>query len=97
MHMWEDKLITKHLPLDPHMSGNMFTWYLKERLLRVSETFAHVDDSIKKLKIRDKTKPLSSQKVGPKNRQPGVTRFKYFIMSFRKCTWPCAMCPHTSK
>jgi hypothetical protein len=53
----------------------------------MSETFAHVGDSIKKLKIRDKMKPLSFQKVGLKNRQPGVTRFEYFIMSFRtrKC------------
>jgi hypothetical protein len=60
---------------------------LKECLLGTRETFALVDDLVKKLTIGDKTKPLGFQKVGLNSKQPGVTRFGYFIVSSRigKC------------
>jgi hypothetical protein len=87
MHMWWDELITKHLTLDSHMNGNMFTWYLKECLLGGRETFACVGNLVKKFTIADKMKQLSFQKMELKSGQPGVTRFGYSIMSSktRKC------------
>jgi hypothetical protein len=75
--MWWDELITKHLTLDLHMNGNMFTWYLKERLLGGRETFAYVSNLVKKFTIVNKMKPLGFQKMGLKSGQPGVTRFAY--------------------
>jgi hypothetical protein len=57
------------------MNGNMFAWYLKEHLLKAKQTFAHVNDLPKKHATRDKTKPLSSQRVGPMNEQPTIKGF----------------------
>jgi hypothetical protein len=87
MHMWWDEIITKHLTLDSDMNGNIFTWYLKKHLLGGRETFACVGNLVKNFTIANKMKPLSSQKMGLKSGQPGVTRFGYFIMSSRigKC------------
>jgi len=59
---------TNNLPLDPHMNIDMFVWYLKEHLLEVRQTLAHVSNLQKKLVIGNKTKPLSFQMVGPKNK-----------------------------
>jgi len=67
-----DELITKHLPLDPHMSGDVIAWYLKECLLEAKQILVCVGNPPKKLIIGDKTKPLSSQKVKLKNEQPRV-------------------------
>jgi len=36
----------------------------------------------KKLAIRDKIKPLGSQRVGLENKQPGVTCLGHFIVPF---------------
>jgi hypothetical protein len=33
MLVWYDELITKHMPLDPHMNENMFVQYPKIHLL----------------------------------------------------------------
>jgi hypothetical protein len=68
------------LPLDPHMSGDMLTWYLKEHLLEAKQTLANVSNLLKKLVTKHKIEPLGSQKVGPKNGQQGVTRLEYFIV-----------------
>ncbi len=58
MQVWQNKLITKCLPLDPHMSKNVFARYFKEYLLEAKQSFACVGDLLKKLVFRDKTKPL---------------------------------------
>ncbi len=51
------------------------------------QTLACVDDSLKKLVIGDKIKPLGVQRVGPKSGQLGVTMLVHFIVQFgtRKC------------
>jgi hypothetical protein len=38
---------------------------------------------LKKIVIGNKTKPLSSQRVGHEIKQPGVTWLLYFVMSSR--------------
>jgi len=60
------------MPLNSHMSRNVLTRYPKKCLLEAKQTLAHVCDLPKKPPIGHKTKPLSSQKVGPKNGQHGV-------------------------
>jgi len=45
------------------MSGNVFTWYLKEHLLETKQISIHVGDPPKKPITRDKIKPLGSQRV----------------------------------
>jgi hypothetical protein len=69
------------------MSGDVLTRYLKKCLLEVRQTFACVGNLLKKLAIGDKTKPLGSQRVGPKNGQPRVTWLGHFIVSseIKKC------------
>jgi hypothetical protein len=69
------------------MSEYMFTWYLKVCLLEASQTFACVDDSPKKLIIKDKIQPLGSQRMGLKSEQPRVTWPMYLITPFgmKKC------------
>ncbi len=44
------------LTLDPHMNGNIFAQYLKERLLEAKQTPIHVGDLPKKPTTKDKTK-----------------------------------------
>ncbi len=48
---------------------------------------AYVNNLPKKLTIRDKTKPLSSQKVGPENGQPRLTWLRHLVVPSRtrKC------------
>jgi hypothetical protein len=47
----------------------------------------HVNDPPRKLVTRDKTKPLSFQKVGPESGQLGVTWFKCLVVRYemKKC------------
>jgi len=73
--------------MDPHMSGDMFTWYPKEHVLKVKQIPACVGNLPKKPTNGDKIKPLGSQRVGCENGQHGVTWFGHFIMSSRmgKC------------
>jgi hypothetical protein len=71
------------MPLDPHMSRDMFSWYLKEHLLEIMQKKNRVGHLPKKLVIKGKIEPLSSQKVGPKNKQHGITKPKYCIMLFK--------------
>ncbi len=59
--------------MDPHMSKYVFTWYLKECLLKAKQTLIHVGNPPKKPVIRDKIKQLNFQKVGPKKKQPTIT------------------------
>jgi hypothetical protein len=63
------------------MSGDVLAQYSKKCLLKARQTFTCVDDSLKKLAIEDKTKPLGFQKVGPKNEQPRVTWLGHLIVS----------------
>jgi hypothetical protein len=51
-----------------------------ERLLKMKQTFIHVGDPPKKPTTKDKTKSLNSQRVGPENGQPRVSRLKYLVM-----------------
>jgi len=55
--------------------------------IRRKTNFYSCRQSTKKLVIGDKIKPLSFQKMGPKNKQLRVTWHVYFIMPFgtRKC------------
>jgi len=62
------------------MNIDMFVWYLKEHLLEVRQTFAHVNNLQKKHTIGNKTKPLGFQMVRPKSKQLGVTRFEYLVV-----------------
>ncbi len=62
------------------MNGNMFTWYLKERLLKAKQIIVHVGDSPKKPTTRDKTEPLGSQKEEHESEQHKVTGLGYFVM-----------------
>jgi hypothetical protein len=55
---------------------------MKDHLLKVKRTFAHVVDLLKKPPPRDKIEPLSFQKVGPKNEQLGVTWLRYLVVPF---------------
>jgi hypothetical protein len=82
MQVWQGKFITKRLPLDPHMSKNMFAWYPKEHLLKAKQTLVHVGDLPKKHVIRDKIEPLGFQKVGLESEQLEVTWFRHFVMLF---------------
>jgi hypothetical protein len=54
------------------ISKGMFT--------RSKVTLVHVSDPPKKPTIRDKTKPLSFQKVGLKSKQHGVIRIKHLVV-----------------
>jgi hypothetical protein len=65
------------------MNKDMLTCYLKEHILEMKQTPACVGGLLKKLATKNKTKPLSFQKVGPKSGQLWVTWFKCFIMSSR--------------
>ncbi len=56
MQVWQDELITKRMPLNPHMSINVLARYPKERLLEAKQTPIRVGDLPKKLAIRDKIK-----------------------------------------
>jgi hypothetical protein len=87
MQVWQEELITKCLPLDPHMSEDVFVWYLKKHLLKVRQILIHVGNPTKMPATKDKIEPLSSQKVGPKNKQPKVTRLMYFevLYGMGKC------------
>jgi hypothetical protein len=49
------------------MNRDAFPQYLKDHLLKVRQILAHVGDFPKKLAIKDKTEPLSFQKVGLEN------------------------------
>jgi hypothetical protein len=80
MLVWEDKLITKCLPLDLHMSGDVLARYLKERVLKEKQILACVSNPPKKPAIRGKIKPLGSQKVGHESGHPKVTWLKYLIV-----------------
>jgi hypothetical protein len=75
-------LITKCLPLDLHMIKDLLVWYLKEHLLEVWQTPIHVSNPPKMRTTRDKTEPLGSQKVGPKNKQLKVTMLMYFVVPY---------------
>jgi hypothetical protein len=48
MLVWEDELLIKHLPLDPHMSGIMLVQYLKKRVLKREANFCLCKLSAKK-------------------------------------------------
>jgi len=69
------------------MNKNMFTSYLNKCLLIVKQIPAHVGNPSKKFVTRDKTKPLSFQRVGPKSEQLDVTKSMYLIVPSRmkKC------------
>ncbi len=60
---------------------------MKECVLKARQFFAHVGNPPNKLTIGDKTKPLGSQRVGPKSRQPRVIGLGYLVVPFgtRKC------------
>jgi len=75
------------MPLDLYMSGNVLVQYPNKRLLKGKQTPTRVSDPPKKLATRDKTKPLSFQKVGHENRQPRVTWLGHLVMPTRtkKC------------
>jgi hypothetical protein len=75
------------MPLDPHMSGDMLAWYLKEHLLELKQTLVHVSNPPKKLTTMDKIKPLGFQRVGPKNEQPKVIWFRHLLVlcKMKKC------------
>jgi hypothetical protein len=64
------------------MNIDAFPQYLKDHLLEARQILAHVGDFPRKLAIRDKTEPLSFQKVGLENEQPGVSKPRYFIVPF---------------
>ncbi len=55
--------------------------------VRSKQTHARVGNLPKKPTIRDKIKPLGSQRVGPESGQPKLTRFEYLIVpcGTRKC------------
>ncbi len=55
------------MPLDLHMSRNVFAQYSKEQLLNEKQTLARVSNLPKKPITKGKTEPLSSQKVGHEN------------------------------
>ncbi len=69
------------------MNRNVFTQYSKKRILEAKQTHTHVSDPPKKPTTRDKTKPLSFQKVRPKSKQLGVTWFGHLVVlsRTRKC------------
>ncbi len=71
MQVWYNKLITKCLSLDLHMSRNVLAWYMKEHMLKVKQTLVCVGDLLKKLISEEKTKPLRSQRVGLESEQLG--------------------------
>ncbi len=48
----------------------------------MKQTLICVGDPLKKLVTKDKTKPLGSQKVRPKNGQLEVKWFKHFVVPF---------------
>jgi hypothetical protein len=75
-------IIIKRLALYPHMDRDVFAQYSKKRLLKVKKTFIWVSNSPRKLSTGDKTKLLSSQRVGLDNGQPRVTWLGHFIVSF---------------
>jgi hypothetical protein len=86
MLVWWDELITKHLPLDPHMSKDVLVWYLKECLLKGKQTPTYVNDPPKKLAIRGMIEQLSSQRVGHESRCPGVTWVEHLVpLGTKKC------------
>jgi hypothetical protein len=62
------------------MNRDMSTWNLKEHLLKMKQTHAHVSDLPNKPTIGDKIEQLGFQKVGPKSGQLGVTRCKSFVV-----------------
>jgi hypothetical protein len=51
-------------------------------LLETKQILTCVDDLPNKHAIRDKIKPLGSQKVGLENGQPRVTWLKHFVVPF---------------
>jgi len=57
----------------PNAYLDVLSWYLKEGLLEVRQIPTRATNSPKKPTTRENTKPLGSQKVGPKSRQPKVT------------------------
>jgi hypothetical protein len=69
------------LPLDLHMSRDVFAQYLKKQLLKGKKTLARVSNPPNKSAIGGKIEPLSSQKVGHENGHPKVTWLKHLIMS----------------
>jgi hypothetical protein len=71
MLVWWDELITKCLPLNPHMSKNLLVRYLKECLLEGKQTPVYVNDPPKKPPIKGMTEPLGSQRVGDENKHLG--------------------------
>jgi hypothetical protein len=69
------------------MSGDMFAQYSKEHLLEIKQTLVHVNNPLKKLATKDKTKPLGFQKVGPESEQPKVIWLRHLLVLCRlgKC------------
>jgi hypothetical protein len=78
MLVWWDKLITKPLPLDPHMSKDVLVQYSKECLLEGKQILACVNNPPKKPAIKGMTEPLGSQRVGHESRRPRVTMVRTF-------------------
>jgi hypothetical protein len=72
MLVWKDKLVTKRLSLNLHMSENMLVRHSKEHLLERKETFACVNNAPKKLTIGGKIKLLNFQRVGHESKHPRV-------------------------
>ncbi len=64
------------------MSGDMFTQYSKERLLKRKQNLAHVKNSLEKFTIGVKTKPLSFQGVGHESGHPKVTWLGHLVVPF---------------
>jgi hypothetical protein len=80
MLVWWDELITKHLPLDPLMSKDVFMRYPKECLLEWKQRLTCVSDPPNKLAIKGTTKPLGSQRVGHESRHLRVTWLEHLVM-----------------
>ncbi len=82
------------MPFDPHMSEDVLTWYLKECLLEMMQTFACVSDLPKKLAIGNKIEPLGFQKVKLESGQLGIIGFKHLVLpsGIRKCCFNMCYC-----
>jgi hypothetical protein len=69
------------------MNKNVFVQYPKDCLLKAKQNPIDVSNPPKKPTTRDKIEPLGSQRVGPKNKQLGVTWLIHLVMLSRmgKC------------
>jgi hypothetical protein len=75
------------LPLNPHISEDVFAQYLIECLLEMKQTPIHVSNLPNMRATKDNTKPLGFQRVGSKSGKHRVTWLKHLMVPFeiRKC------------